>query len=78
MQRARTSVLAFAPVLFLAPLLAACQAEEPVAPEPANTDVSGGELIAVPEDSANPQGVTLPEVTMTPVTPSASASPPAE
>lgn len=56
-------------------LLAACQAEpEPVTPEPANTDVGGGELIAVPADSANPQGVTLPETPMTPV-PTASAAP---
>ncbi len=66
--------LAIAPVL----LLAACQQEEPVAPEPAATDVGGGELIAVRADQANPQGVTLPEATMTPVTPSASASPAAE
>ncbi|MXO70783.1 hypothetical protein [Alteraurantiacibacter buctensis] len=71
MHLSRTSALALA----LVPLLAACQAEEPVAPEPAATDVSGGELIAVPADEANPEGVTLPEVTMTPVAPSASASP---
>lgn len=62
---------ALAPVL----LLAACQAEpEPVTPEPANTDVGGGELIAVPADSASPQGVTLPETPMTPV-PAESAAP---
>lgn len=71
----RLSALCLATPLLL---LAACQAEEePVAPEPANTDVGGGELIAVPEDSANPQGVTLPEATMTPV-PADSASPAAE
>lgn len=58
-------------------LLAACQQEESVPPEPANTDVSGGELIVVPADSANPQGVTLPEATMTPV-PAESATPAAE
>lgn len=64
--------------LALIPLLAACEAQEPVDVEPANTDVSGGELIAVPADQANPEGVTLPETTMTPVAPSASAAPAAE
>jgi hypothetical protein len=72
MSRTTRLALAFSPAL----LLAACQAEEEaVAPEPAATDVSGGELIAVPADSASPQGVTVPETPMTPVAPSAAAAP---
>lgn len=73
MRLSRSTRLALA----LSPLLlAACQAEEEeaVAPEPAATDVGGGELIAVPADSASPQGVTLPETPMTPV-PAESAAP---
>lgn len=65
MSRTARLAVALAPAL----LLAACQAEEEevVTPEPAVEDQSGGELIAVPEDSANPEGVTLPETPMTPV-----------
>jgi hypothetical protein len=66
MRVSRTTRLALA--LSPALLLVACQAEEEaVAPEPAATDVGGGELIAVPADSASPQGVTVPETPMTPV-----------